>query len=218
MHRFLLLAIVASVAPGTAKAGLILYDFSGIVSAGATVTHDDIAIGESWKARFVIDDAVADSNADPTAGAYLNSVLSATVTFSGGFTKDLNFDPIPDQFGVDVADNQFASFDGVGAYLADGDAWLNASVIQSADLTTLTSDNLPSTGVSFTGISQPLSGFATGTFDFVDDNGQSISLVSFSDGEISFAASVPEPNSFGMLSLLALGLNWRRSRSTTANM
>lgn len=215
MHRFLWLATVAITFTHSAHADII-YEFSGALTTGSS-SHTGILDTEDWTARFLIDDSFPDMNADPNVGAYLSSVRAATVTFSGGFTKSLAFDAALDpleQFGVDVSNDNFG-FDAVGAFLADGvflapgTASISASAL-SLDLSTIADDTLPGAGLSFLG--------DIGTFDFTDNDGQSVSFVG---SDVSFVASVPEPGSVGLLSLLALGFIGRRCRknhlrSTTA--
>ena len=201
--RFLVLATAATFvfSSSCANAGLI-YRFSG----GVDVSTDTntVALNETFTASFVVDSAASNTGPDVNGVVnYPNAILSASIEFSGGLTRQ--FASVPNLSRIGIGDNIFGGgFDFIDAEIGDtsdvGVESLYTSVLE-ADNTLFSRTDLLGPGASFSG--------SFGGMDLrYEDSGGAFQTVSFSG--TAFFASVPEPGSFGLLSLFATGLLLRR--------
>ncbi len=205
MHRFIFTtAVICLTICSTARADLI-YQFSGGVTSSSDTST--VAIIETWVASYLIDSAAADTGPDGNGVFnYPNAILSASIEFSGGFSTQ--FDPASAPARIGVGDNIFGGgIDFVDAEIGDftntSSESLYTSVLDSAANSNIVGTALPGVGIEFTG-------FGGGMDLRYEDSGGAFQTVSFS-GPMSFA-SVPDPGSFGLLGLFAVGVVSRRRK------
>jgi len=188
-----------------ANADTIRFSFSGVLPSGAS-SHSMVADGETFLAIFDIDNTIVDSSAsDPTEGTYSAAVIGGSLEFSGGFVSSDSFADLT----VAVSDNQFGGIEGVGVVAVDSAAPRVA--VLTDDLSTLSSDELPTPGTSI------LSNSTRTSLAFAYNDGFGDIGYSWADGEaILFEVSaVPEPSTTGCLLLFACAGILRRKRSQT---
>jgi hypothetical protein len=218
--KFLMLSLLtAAVAmnPCPAHSGIVIYEFTGVLPAGAS-QHSQIQDGESWIATFHIDTNATDSlPGDPTRGIYDNNVVSGLLSFSGGYSQTLNTTGWEtDVFNDRQVAGGFAYADAVGIY----DEAVPVDFVVQAHLERsfppppiLRDDSLPVPGVAFASQGDWINYFQLRFRDQVTGE-----LVVYNAGTVvntSFVArAVPEPGSMGIALMLcvvaAIGRRCRR--------
>jgi len=143
----LLLALTAH-----ANADTIIYEFNGIVPAGAS-SHSQVEDGESWTVVVEIDDTIADADPNVQRGSYLNNIISSSITFSGGYTQtqtQANGQTLV--FNDRLVNPPGVYFDGVSVRRFDQTSALLVQVVVEeamAPVSLLDDDSLIAPGVSF---------------------------------------------------------------------
>lgn len=219
-NPFIAACFLMLLADQNASADLVIFEFTGTLAEGRS-WHSQIQGGETWVAEFVIDRSLPDQYPDdPTWGWYDNSVVSGSLSFSGGYSQQLdttgweanvfdNFeltDPIPNVY-----------FDGVSVY--DQYTPVNFFVQAhfesfSPDIDLIIHDGIPDPGFEFSSQGISINYYQLGWRDQI--TGEYVIYNAIHDVNTSFrvrSVAVPEPSHFAAIgaitaSLLGLSL-WR---------
>ena len=182
---FLVLALAAY-----ANADTIIYEFNGIVPPGAS-SHSQVMDGEAWTVVVEVDDTTPDNNPSPERGTYPNSVISSSITFSGGYTQTQTQ---PDATTLIFDDRPVnppgVFFDGVSVRrVAPTSALLVQVVVEEtmAPVSLLANDSLIAPGLSF---AQSSSAVLYNQLLFVDEllPGESVSYDSLDAANAMFVS------------------------------
>ena len=157
------------------------YVFTGQVPDNAA-NHPMIDAGESYVAKFRIDDKKRDSRSEPELGLYFSAVQFGTVEFSGGYQAPYNFAGLQA-----VVLNNAQNSDSV-AIQASGLAFAVGST-NFVDLDVLDSDALPQAGVTFDPAPIPYDGPIQLIQLIYTDSLGSVQYVANTQHDVDFAAT-----------------------------
>jgi len=167
----------------------VTFIFTGAIPRGSS--HPLIENGETWEARFQIDESMAaETPTDPRLGQYLGSVVSGSIEFSGGYVGNFDVSGLAIYVSNDLAIGYGATpMDGVVIRpVGESPPFIGALTY---DLSALDSNALPLPGTTFEGNIDVL-GVA---FDYEDEFGH-VDYVWPQAGVHSFSVSTfPEPAS-----------------------
>jgi hypothetical protein len=142
----------------------------GEIPSGANVTNPSVAVGETWEISYLIDNATPDNDADPNTGKYVDGALTATISFSGGYSSPVSANPGITMGVIDGALTDIVNTSAVGF-----------SAVVRLPGTTLASDQFPADG------NYAPQGVPAGTpvFIFGNDDG----LISYFDSNGGYATA-----------------------------
>ena len=95
-HARFCLALVVSFALLSSQAqGDLVYTITGFANnvgdPNDPLLAPEVSAGETYVAEFLIDEFAADSNPDPGVGEFQRAIISSSITFSGGYTSQVDF-------------------------------------------------------------------------------------------------------------------------------
>lgn len=187
--------LFASCIPCGISQGALVYTFSGQVPTHTSPlgrpledTHPFIEPGETWIATFVIDENARPSYSRRPIAIYDQAVKSGSLKFSGGYVAPFNFA----RLDVTVMDDGEGIYDGVAVSFG-----FRIQAITNSN--PLNSIGLPGPGTRFLPNPSYVSNWPQ--LQYSDSYG---GIVYFADlsNNIRFSASIPEPTSLTLASLL----------------
>ncbi len=205
-HAGFCIALIGSFALFAGQAnGDLLFSITGFANnfgdPGDPALAPEVSAGETFLAEFLIDASAVDSDPSSDRGSYLDAIISSTITFSGGYTSQVDF------AGGEVIIQQDIA--GGAVFLNDPN---DLGGILIGDLgNPFPSDELLDPGTQIVG--DPLS-----LFTLTEPTGLIVSFSDQSEGPpaasgpivLTVSSAIPEPSSVGVIMLAACGCLVRR--------